>query len=77
MARLLENYLETKGCRRRLLLSYFQTVDEAKIKQNKKCCDNCLRRLVFLYNFLRIQSFGNYNENNHSNKSKVTATYSV
>ncbi|CAH0386801.1 unnamed protein product [Bemisia tabaci] len=43
MARLLENYLETKGCRRRLLLSYFQTVDEAKIKQNKKCCDNCLR----------------------------------
>ncbi|XP_026812817.1 Werner syndrome ATP-dependent helicase homolog [Rhopalosiphum maidis] len=45
MAKVIEQYLETRLCRRQLLLSYFEDVssstksDTAIIKEN--CCDNC------------------------------------
>lgn len=44
MAKVIEQYMETRLCRRQLLLSYFEdaslsTTDDINTK--KSCCDNC------------------------------------
>lgn len=49
MAKVIEQYMETRLCRRQLLLSYFEdksssTVDSTDNK--KDCCDNCRYKYV-------------------------------
>lgn len=50
MAKVIEQYMETRLCRRQLLLSYFEDnspsiIDESNIRKN--CCDNCTHKYGF------------------------------
>jgi len=50
MAKVIEQYMETRLCRRQLLLSYFEdnyssTTDATNVK--KDCCDNCSYKYDF------------------------------
>nr|CAD7400796.1 unnamed protein product [Timema cristinae] len=48
MIRRMEKYLETRECRRKLLLSHFEGEEEraAKKELSKICCDNCTRMFL-------------------------------
>lgn len=46
MAKVIEQFLETRKCRRELLLTYFEddttvTKSDDNIAKNNNCCDNC------------------------------------
>jgi Werner syndrome ATP-dependent helicase len=53
MAKVIEQYMETRWCRRQLLLSYFEdnSLSTANGSNSKKnCCDNC----TYKYDILKI-----------------------
>uniref|UniRef100_A0A1B6D7V2 ATP-dependent DNA helicase n=3 Tax=Clastoptera arizonana TaxID=38151 RepID=A0A1B6D7V2_9HEMI len=41
MVRLMELYLETKECRRKVLISHFDQKEANELKAKDNCCDNC------------------------------------
>lgn len=43
MKRLMEYYLETTECRRKVLLSHFESDQAVVLPSNPRCCDNCLK----------------------------------
>ncbi|XP_065222442.1 bifunctional 3'-5' exonuclease/ATP-dependent helicase WRN-like [Planococcus citri] len=46
MVRLMQQYLQTRECRRQLLLSYFtETAPDLPTTLSANCCDNCARQL--------------------------------
>lgn len=55
MAKVIEQYMETRLCRRQLLLSYFEDPSSSTIVSTnirKNCCDNC----TFKYDLLKFQN---------------------
>lgn len=50
MAKVIEQYMETKLCRRQLLLSYFEessALSTTDMNLKKNCCDNCTYKYGF------------------------------
>lgn len=59
MAKVIEQYMETRWCRRQLLLSYFEDNTQSATNgsnSKKDCCDNCTYKYAFFENAFYMRS---------------------
>lgn len=56
MAKIIEQYMETRWCRRQLLLSYFEDNTLSTNNSKKDCCDNCTYKYELFENTFYMYS---------------------